>query len=285
MPGFFFARGQPNKAKRKLRNIASRQARDKEKGMNTKTSNCTVALNKMAKTTEFAKTCSPSCFDAIPAHFYRQADQQFNKFQIDGAMLRQRLVNIELFEPSLKTDPSSGQYVTAKLRLSGLLDPNLEFIAQSKSKDRRTDVKWLTGHYSPAIRFDQGLVQAGFITTEELQALIDYVDLWANLGDAAYEKGNTTKRLYLTSRNDDAVFQFDYVERTNPKTDEPTLGIENVGWCGMKLIGSTLSGEVQELQAAVQNIAHSQGALGTRQVTTTVAPTSAPAATFRPRPQ
>ncbi len=214
----------------------------------------------IAQTTQYLQTCAASVYNLVPQYFVQQAEEGFSKHQITGDLFIGRFVSIELFNPSLRVDPTTNEeYITAKLKLRGILDKDFNFVPMAKGNtELNPGESWLKGHYSPELRFDSAMVKAGNITGDELIALVKYEQLWKEMGNAAYNtakdpdgRSNSKKRLYLTAKDSNSVFQFYYCDRTNPTNGELTPGLTNIGWAGMQLIGTTTGGVVETIAGAV----------------------------------
>lgn len=232
--------------------------------------------NLVSATTQYLGGCPESVFNCVPQLFVEQANEGYSKHQISGDLFIGRSFSIELFNPSLRVDPvTNEQYITAKLKLRGIVDKEFNLVPMQKgSSTLKPGESWLKGHYSPELRFDKAMVQAGNITGDELIALIKYEELWKSMGTEAYNtakdpdgKQNSKKRLYLTAKDSNAVFQFLYCDRTNPTTGEQTPGLTNIGWAGMQLIGSTTGGVVESIASAVDIMVSGGGLNRERTVT------------------
>lgn len=256
-----------------------------------------MQTNQLPQTTQFLSTCPEQVYGCVPQLFVDQANTGWNKHQITGDFFLNRLVSIELNNPSLRQDLTTGEtYITCKMKLRAILDSNFNFVPQQQGKTvLDPGTSWLKGHYSPEIRFDRALVEAGYITSDELEALIKYEELWRSMGTEQYSKNaapgaksNSKKRLYLTAKTVDAKFQFFYTVRSNPQTGEQVPGLTELAWTGMHLIGSTTGGVVERLADAVQIMSAQGGDFLNRprgqgvvvQDVTTIA-----GAAGRPRPQ
>jgi hypothetical protein len=249
----------------------------------------------VAATTAYLQACPESVYSSIPQYFVDQANEGYSKHQITGDLFLARKFSIELFNPSLRVDPILGEeYVTAKLKLRAILDSEFNLVPMRKGNSKlNPGESWLKGHYSPELRFDIKMVEAGYITGDELYALIKYEELWKSMGTEAYDtakdadgKSNSKKRLWLTAKDPSAVFQFFYVDRTNPTNGEQTAGLTNIGWANMQIIGSTTGGVVETIASAVEIMQQGGGVNRTRTVSTVVdtAPALIVESTARKRP-
>jgi hypothetical protein len=243
------------------------------------------------QTTLFLRSCSDSVYRQVPEIFVDQARTGWQKHQIGGELFLNRSVSVELTAPSIRKDISTGEeYVAAKLKVRGIMDDKFQLVPMQTGRvDLAPGQSWLKGHYSPELRFDLALVRAGYITPEELEALIRYEALWKSMGTQQYDtavaspgaKPNSKKRLYLTAKDTSSKFQFFYTVRTNPKTGEETIGIQEIGWVGMHLIGTTTGGIVERIADAVDIIA--SGDTGLDRSRAVAAPSVEPLAAGRPR--
>lgn len=203
-------------------------------------------LSHVPQTTQFLSTCPEAVYQLVPQYFVDQADTGWNKHQLTGDFFLNRLVSIELNNPSLHQDLTSGEtHITCKLKLRAIMDANHNFVPQQQERTQlQPGHAWLRGHYSPEIRFDRALVEAGYITPEELEVLIKCEELWRSMGTEKYArnaapgaKPNSKKRLYLAAKTVDAKFQFFYNIWSNPQTGEQLPGLTELAWTGMYLKG------------------------------------------------
>ena len=190
---------------------------------------------------DFYKELPENLKNEMPDIFFEQAKANWDCHLITGDLIKERYVTLELNDPQIKIDPTSGEeFVSAKFQLYAIVNetvvdghPSIQLVKQQKGA---TGGKKLRGHNSPALRFNQQMVKLGLISQDELKLLIAYCHYWESNRDNHYAKGDSrTTRLYLTVKDSvsdpsQAQFTFKYRQTQNPNTSEQTLGLDNIGW-------------------------------------------------------
>lgn len=209
---------------------------------------------------------SASAQNLVPDLFLEQARQGYQKFFVGHDQLQPRLCQLVLQNPKRSIDPETNEeFVTAKIQLNMILasgvnpangQPTLEMVALGPNKNKMPNQFWAKGFYSLLLRFDKNLVAGGFITADEQRFLFDYVGLWETNGDDNYKAGSDAakQRIYLRTKNADAVFEFGLEERYD-RENQPVPGMTAIGWTpgGLELFGTGVTGTPVAIQAAVES--------------------------------
>jgi hypothetical protein len=198
----------------------------------------------------------------IPEIFIQQGRDAAESFFVDSSLLSKRayaredgsndLIRIVLEEPKL-TDEG----VIVKFRLSGLMNTESGELRPMAAGNTMADNEtWLRGFRSTNVLFTPESVDAGIITEADYAALENYAEMWAEIceeegtADAMYTSENAKKRLWLVSSNDDALFTFDLVLRQNPNNGDHVVGITNVAFSDLHIIGAGVGQAPLELTKA-----------------------------------
>lgn len=198
----------------------------------------------------------------IPEVFVQQGRDAAEQFFVDNTLLSRRayaredgatdLIRIVLEEPKL-----ADEGVVVKFRLSGIMDTNSGDLRPHGASSEMGDTEtWLRGFRSTNVLFTPESVEAGIITEADYAALESYAEMWAEIceeegsSDAMYTSDNARKRLWLVSTNDDGLFTFDMVLRQNPQSGEPVVGITNIAFSDLHVIGSGVTQAPMDLVKA-----------------------------------
>ena len=168
----------------------------------------------------------------IPEIFFQQAKADISTFIITPEMIADRLLNIQVAEPLVEGDSA----VNIKLRFVARVDKGYNFIPLAKQgeadENEKTPSAWLNGFNSTFISLNQSSVEAGLLTDKELKSLVAHAELYDTIpldefgGKSAYYKDKKYKKMNLSGvEGAEGQFQFLMEVRTNPKTQEETLGI------------------------------------------------------------
>ena len=179
----------------------------------------------------------------IPEIFFQQAIAKCSRFIVEPSMITDRLLNIQVAEPLVEGDSA----VNIKLRFIARVDKKYQFVQLEKqgeaeetenvSEDSKTH--WLEGFNSTFITLNKSSVEQGLLTDRELKSLISHAEFYDNIPldnyglRSAYYKDSKYKKtkMNLTGvKEKEGQFQFLMEVRTNPKTNEPTIGIVVKFW-------------------------------------------------------
>lgn len=176
----------------------------------------------------------------IPEIFFQQAKADISTFIITPEMIADRLLNIQVSEPQKEGESA----VNIKLRFTARVDEKYNFIPLAKQgeadENEDTPSAWLNGFNSTLISLNQSSVRAGLVTDKELKSLIAHAELYETIPldefglKSAYYKDQKYKKNKMNLSGvegaEDGQFQFLMEVRTNPKTQEETLGIVVKFW-------------------------------------------------------
>ena len=183
----------------------------------------------------------------IPEEFYRQAEKGFTKFQISADLIsdsvytgrqnsEQEYFRLVIQELSYLEEEEEVHF---KIKLQGIMNPETGEMIPMRRGETNSDGEWLQGLNSPKLCLSKEDVAEGLISEREFASLVKYAKFWESKGnDLMYETPNSRTRVWLTAGNPDFKFQFILETRTNPKTNELTIGIADVSWVNGQLIGS-----------------------------------------------
>lgn len=187
---------------------------------------------------------------SIPEVFIQQGRDAAETFFVDTNLMSRRaytredgshdLIRIVLEEPKAVEDG-----VIVKFRLSGLMDTESGECRPMGAGTELGDTEtWLRGFRSTNVLFTPESVEAGIITEADYAALEQYAEMWAEIceeegtADAMYTKENARKRLWLVASNDEGLFTFDMELRQNPNNGDQVVGITNIAFSDLHVIGA-----------------------------------------------
>lgn len=195
----------------------------------------------------------------IPEVFVQQGRDAAESFFVDNTLMSRRayaredgshdLLRIVLEEPKLTEDG-----VIVKFRLSGVMDTNTGELRAHGANNQMADTEtWLRGFRSTNVLFSPESVEAGLISEQDYAALENYADMWAEIceeegtSDAMYTSENARKRLWLVATNEDGLLTFDMELRQNPNNGDSVVGITNIAFSDLHIIGSGVTQAPSEL--------------------------------------
>lgn len=230
--------------------------------------------------------------DSLPDCFIEQIRRGYSVFEITAEQLKLRQCQLIITNPKV-CEEAGTQYVEAKIQISMILETgvnpangelSITMVPLGKGKELAPNQRWSGGFYSPVLRFDQAMVDRGFITQRELEQLIDYCHLWELNGNSNYQKGSQAakQRVYLTATRNDAVFQFDLTERAN-SNNELVPALDTVRWTqgGFGLLGTGITGKAVPIEAAIQSFQDGAAPVALQRPVANVAPAQVAAGSRR----
>jgi hypothetical protein len=200
----------------------------------------------MTTVKEQLKNLDPACIQNIPTVFIAQTQFPIQKFQVTGAMVEKRLVTLQIEEIVIIDNDTLTMkmkfFMVAKRTDEGLL----ELVEQRRG-----------GQDTPVPGFNSTRIvvrrDGGEFDVASFEALYKMAEWQATVieeqgENALYAAGNSKTRLYILPQpNTASRVQFNIVQRPNPQTGSPTVGIENVSFKGM-VIGGSGVGRTEEIQ-------------------------------------
>lgn len=215
----------------------------------------------------FADPDLQDCLRGIPEAFISQARDAYDSFYVDTELMSRSqytkedgsadLVRIVLEDPFYDEDTDS---VSIKVRLSAIMNADGSLEPHRTGSTLKPGQAYVKGMRSLPVKFDATSVQAGVLSQEDFDALVDYALLWeeyeANYGKSCfYTAQYANKRLWVVAANPDGIVTFDMCIRLNPQNNTPTVGIQNVAWSDCKLIGTTTGQTKQPARKASTPVA------------------------------
>lgn len=214
-----------------------------------------MATNKtkatLAHTEEFISSLADETevLELIPEVFIDQARAAASAFYVDESLLSRSqyqtedgshdLIRIVLEDPK---DHGEG-LVSVKIRLSGRMDPDTGDLVPMNNRGTSDDsAEWIKGFRSGRIGFSPDSVEAGIISESDYNNIVRYAQLWEEITEAEgpnsmYTKEHAKKRLWFTASDEDALLTFEMETRTNPNNEETAIGITNVAFRNLEVIG------------------------------------------------
>jgi len=192
----------------------------------------------------------------LPEVFIDQVREGKSKFELDKDLVSDSTYSnrarsesdyfrIVIEDPNLSINEAGEvDAIFFKLKLSGVMNfKSGQMILATKGKtELEDDEDWIGGFRSPLLALTKEDVAAELITEAHFIALTKYAKHWQKVcdeegRDAMYSKSHSRERLWLTADNEDFLFQFQMVLRTNPKDDTQAIGISEIEWSNATLIG------------------------------------------------
>jgi hypothetical protein len=200
----------------------------------------------------------------IPECFIEQARNAASAFYVDTDLLSHSayervgggetdLIRIVLEDPKIHDE----SLVSVKFRLSGLMDPDSGELIPMSKRSTADGGEWLKGFRSNRIGFTQAEVDSGLISQEDFNNIISYAHMWAEISEeegvnAMYSKEHAKKRLWLVASDEDALLTFEIELRTNPQDDSTAVGMTNVRFRNLHVIGVGTTQAPAELSEAAE---------------------------------
>jgi hypothetical protein len=184
---------------------------------------------------------------SIPNKFIEQARNGYDSFYIDTTIMSRSAYTREdgshdLFRFVLVDPVLYENAVSVKAHISGIMDADGEMVPLTNGASLKKGQAYLKGFRSTPIIFTPESVTNGVLSATDYESLCTYAEMWEAITledgtNAMYTKEHGKKRLWVVASDHSGLITFDMVERLNPSTKTPTIGISNVAWTNCHLIG------------------------------------------------
>lgn len=208
---------------------------------------------------DFINECAQTCFDLIPNEFVEQAENSQKYFTVTDKMLKENLVRIVLEDIS-----ENDNGISFRARIAGMMDAEGNLVAlrrDARGQSPAGQETWLKGFRTGRLTLTQEHLDAGVLSQQDVDALLDHARLWAEMGNAMYEdKQYSRQRLFLTTKDSTGLFRFVLEERQNPTSgaEYPVVpGVAQPSWRAMHIIGTGVrqTAEFGDFDFSANNIA------------------------------
>lgn len=175
-------------------------------------------------------------------------------FFIKSAALIDRLFEVVLTSPSVMEQPDGYKSVQLKAQLNHVVEAQGEGetfkLLNVRKQKNNTQNKFNKGHYTPVLNFGKNLVDAGLLTQNDIDNLVNYASIWEANGDQNYVAGTqaSKQRCWLRPRSVKGYMTFILTERQDTQ-GQMVPAIEQLSWTAgdFSIIGNGIKENPQEV--------------------------------------